>query len=114
MYRAFSRWRDSHRLVNSGMFTALPPYVRRLIAISAGFILIIGGLIFASELASGWGGLTYILFAMGAMALWAVICAIYSIVVLIRDGRRKSSIPALVILIAALAACAALFADRLT
>ena len=95
------------------MFSALPPYVRRLIYITAGFALVIGGLIFAGEQASGWGGLTYIIFAMGAMAFWAVICAIYAIVVLVRDGRRKSSIPAAVILVAALAACAALFANRI-
>lgn len=94
------------------MLAALPPYVRRLIFITTGFALLIGGLIIAGQQASGWDGLGYIIFAMGAMALWAAICAIYSIVVLIRDGRRRSSIPALIILIAVLAAGAALFVSH--
>ena len=114
VYRAFPRWRDTPLLINSGMLAALPPYVRRLIYITAGFALIVGGLIFAGERASGWHGLTYIIFALGAMALWAIVCAIYSVVVLARDGRRKSSIPALVILIAIVAAGAGLLARHLT
>ena len=85
------------------MLSTLPPYVSRLIYITAGFILIVGGLIVASEQASGWDGLTYIVIAMGAMALWALICVIYTIWVLVRDGRQKSSIPALVIALVALA-----------
>ena len=92
------------------MFRAFPPYLRRLIYITAGCVLIIGGLIFAGEQANGWGGLTYIIFAMGAVGLWAVSCVIYAIVVLIRDGRRRSSMPALVILIAAVIAGTLLFA----
>ena len=85
------------------MLSTLPPYVSRLIYITAGFILIIGGPIVASEHASGWNGLTYIVIAMGAMPLWALICVIYVIWVLVRDGRQKTSIPALVILLVALA-----------
>ncbi len=85
------------------MLSTLPPYVSRLIYITAGFILIVGGLIVASEQASGWDGLTYIIIAMGAMALWALVCVIYAIWVFIRDGRQKSSIPALVIVLVALA-----------
>ena len=85
------------------MLSALPPYVRRLNYITAGFILIVGGLIVASEQASGWDGLTYIVIAMGAMALWTLVCVIYAIWVFIRDGRQKSSIPALVIVLVALA-----------
>lgn len=83
------------------MLSTLPPYVCRLIYITAGFILIVGGLIVGSEQASGWNGLTYIVLAMGAMALWALICVIYALWVLIRDGRQRSNIPALVIVVVA-------------
>lgn len=95
------------------MLTTLPPYVRRLIFITAGFALIVGALIFAGQQASGWDGLGYIIFAMGAVALWAFICVVYSIVVLIRDGRQRSSIPAAVILVTTIAAGAVFLADRL-
>jgi hypothetical protein len=84
------------------MLSARPPYVRRLVYITAGFILVVGGLIVASEQASGWNGLTYIVLAMGTMALWAQICVIYAIWVLIRDGRQRSNIPALVIVVVAI------------
>lgn len=76
------------------MLSALPPYLCRLIYITAGFILIVGGLILAGEMANGWNGLTYIIFAMGATALWAAICVVYAIWVLIRDGWGKATFPA--------------------
>lgn len=89
------------------MLASLPAYVRRLIFITLGFSVLIGCLYLLGGQTPEQSALIYIIISLGAFLAWAVICIVYSIVVLIRDGRQTSSIPAAVIVLTALVVVAA-------
>lgn len=63
--------------------------------LSLGFIAVAAGFFIAGEHATGWDGLSYFIYGMAAVVLWALVSMIYLIWVVIRDGWRKPNIPAL-------------------
>lgn len=72
----------------------MPKYLFTLLYITLGFGAVVAGFFIAGEYARGWDGLTFIIYGMGVVALWALVCVIYLIRVLIREGWRKSALPA--------------------
>lgn len=63
--------------------------------LSIGLIAVAAGFFIAGEHATGWDGLSYFIYGMAAVALWALVSVIYLIWVVVRDGWRKPNIPAL-------------------
>ena len=80
----------------------IPRYLVRQAYITAGFVALFALLIALGENAEGWDGLTYLIIALGAAALWAVISAAYMIWVIIRERGRRASWPAMGVLAAVL------------
>ena len=72
------------------MAKRIPRYLVRQAYITAGFIALFALLIALGENAKGWDGLTYLIFALGAAALWAVISAVYMIWVIARERGRRA------------------------
>lgn len=70
-------------------------YLYTLLYLTLGFGAVVAGCFIAGEYASGWDGLSYVLYGMAVVALWALISVIYLIWVVIRGGWRNSKIPAL-------------------
>jgi hypothetical protein len=70
-------------------------YLYTLLYLTLGFGAVVAGCFIAGEYASGWDGLSYVLYGMAAAALWALISVIYLIWIVIRGGWRNSKIPAL-------------------
>lgn len=101
-------------VLSLAMLASLPAYVRRLIFITLGFTVVIGCLFLLAEQTGGYGSLTYVILSLGAFLAWAVICIVYAVVVLIRDGRQKSSVPAAVILLTALVIAGIWGLDRIS
>ena len=80
----------------------IPGYLKTEFWITIGFTAFFGILIALGENAEGWDGLTYLIIALGAAALWAVISAAYMIWVIIRERGRRASWPAMGVLAAVL------------
>ena len=70
-------------------------YLYTLLYLTLGFGAVVAGFFVAGEYASGWDGLSYVLYGMAAAALWALISAIYLIWIVTRGGWQNSKIPAL-------------------
>ena len=80
----------------------IPRYLVHQAYITTGSIALFALLIALGENAEGWDGLTYLIIALGAAALWAVISAAYMIWVIIRERGRRASWPAMGVLAAVL------------
>lgn len=76
----------------------VPRYVIRELYLTLGFAILFALLIALGENAKGWDGLTYVIFALGAAILWALVSAIYMTWVIIRERARRTSWPAIGIL----------------
>lgn len=81
------------------MTARMPKYLITLFYLTLGFGAVVAGFFIAGEHATGWDGLSYIIYGMGVAALWALVSVIYLIWILIRDGWRKSAIPAAFLII---------------
>ena len=88
------------------MATRVPKYLITLLYLTLGFGAIVSGFFIAADQAVGWDGLSYVIYGMGIAALWALISVIYLIWILIRDGWRKSAIPAVFFIIVIAGFCA--------
>lgn len=80
------------------MALRIPRYLVRQGYITVGFAALFALLIVLGENAKGWEGLAYLLYALGAAALWALISAVYMIWVIIRERGRRESRPAMAVL----------------
>ncbi|MGB0629685.1 MAG: hypothetical protein ACPGRZ_03245 [Alphaproteobacteria bacterium] len=92
------------------MATRIPRYLLRQLYLTLGFAALFGGLIALGENARGWDGLAYVLYALGAAMLWALVSAVYMIRVIIRERAGRASWPAMGVL-AVVLALTALFAQ---
>lgn len=70
-------------------------YLRTFLHLTLGFAAAVAGCFIAGEYASGWDGLSYVLYGMAAAALWALVSVVYLIWVVFHGGWRNSKIPAL-------------------
>ena len=77
------------------MIGHMPGYLTKFLYLTLGFGAVVAGFFIAGEFATGWDGLNYVIYGMGAAALWALISVIYLIWAVIRGGWEKSKIPAL-------------------
>ncbi len=81
------------------MANRIPRYLITLLYLTLGFGAIMAGFFVAGEHASGWDGLSYIIYGIGVAALWALVSVIYLMRVVIREGWRKSAISAVFLII---------------
>jgi len=72
-------------------------YLRTFLHLTLGFAAAVAGCFIVGEYASGWDGLSYVLYGMAAAALWALVSVIYLVWVIARGSWDRYKIPALAI-----------------